>query len=197
MDRAELKELHYITPIANLASIRKLGLLSHRRTAALQHKSVAMQEIQDIRATKIVPGGLPLHDYVNLYVNARNPMLFLRQSEFNDLVVLRVSTAVLDLPKVVVTDQNAARTWVRFAAAPEGLSIVDEAYTFAEYWTHDDPLDEYRHKCMMCAEVLVPHVLPSSFIEGAYAHSQEVEERVTLLTSWPTVTSNRKLFFFR
>jgi hypothetical protein len=154
-----------------------------------------MQEVQDIRARKVVPGGLPLHDYVNLYVNARNPMLYVRSSEHNELAVLRVSTAVLDLPNVVVTDQNAARTWVRFAPAPDGLALVDQTYTFAEYWTHDDPLEEYRHKGMMCAEVLVPHVVPPQHIFGAYVLSREVAERVAEIASWPSVVINRKLFF--
>ncbi len=54
MDRADLKELHYIAPIANLASIAEHGILSYRRTHALKHTSVAMQEVQDIRAKKTV-----------------------------------------------------------------------------------------------------------------------------------------------
>ena len=66
MDRGRLKELHYITPIGNLASIALRGILSHRHARALEHQSVAMQEIQAIRATKNVPGGRALHEYANL-----------------------------------------------------------------------------------------------------------------------------------
>jgi hypothetical protein len=195
MDRGHLKELHYIAPIGNLASVAIHGILSHRRAQPLKHQSVAMQEIQDVRAKKRVPGGRALHEYANLYVNGRNPMLFKRSAEFSDLVVLRVKVDVLDLPDVVVTDQNAASDYVRFAAAPLGLAIVSEEYTFAEYWTHpEDPIEQWRHKSRMCAEVLVPDFVPAKYITGAYAASASVLEKVSAIVSL-TATVNRKLFF--
>jgi len=71
MNRNDLGELHYITPIGNVASIMSKGIFSHKRSKKIQHDSVAMQEIQDRRKKKVIPGGPPLHDYVNLYLNAR------------------------------------------------------------------------------------------------------------------------------
>ena len=44
-----------------------------------QHVSVAMPAVQDRRARKIVPGGRRLHGYANLYICARNPMMFVRR----------------------------------------------------------------------------------------------------------------------
>ncbi len=67
MKRKELDELHYITPIANAPGICKNGILSSRRAGKLPHQSVAMQEVQDLRAKVVVPGGRPLHEYANLY----------------------------------------------------------------------------------------------------------------------------------
>src|SRR2546425_4346574 len=75
----ELLELHYITPMENVPSILAQGILSHRRAGKLRHQSIAMPEVQARRAGRIVPGGRPLHDYVNLYICARNPMLYVRQ----------------------------------------------------------------------------------------------------------------------
>jgi hypothetical protein len=40
--------------------------------------------------------------------------MFKRQAEAPDLCVLRVSTRVLDLAGVVISDQNAASGYVRF-----------------------------------------------------------------------------------
>ena len=57
MERHELTELHYITPIANVPSILELGILSHNRAKRVRHESVAMNEIQDRRARVTVPGG--------------------------------------------------------------------------------------------------------------------------------------------
>ena len=125
MTRDELTELHYITPIVNVASILHHGIVSHNKAKKLDHRSVAMAEIQDLRKGVVVPNGMPLHDYVNLYICARNPMMFKRQAQHAELCVLRVSADVLDLPKAVVTDGNAASTlrgYARFAAAPDGES---------------------------------------------------------------------------
>ena len=71
VDVSDVKELHYITPIENLPSILKYGILSHRRVEKLDHKSVAMADVQARRAAVRIPGGRPLHEYANLYFNAR------------------------------------------------------------------------------------------------------------------------------
>ena len=141
MRREELVELHYIAPIVNVESILRLGLLSHWRAESVPHESVAMQEIQDRRSRVTVPGGRPLHHYVNLYICARNPMLYVRKDVHRRLTVLKVSQQVLDLAGVAVADRNASSDYVRFASAPDGLRLVDRELVFAEYWTHpDDPL---------------------------------------------------------
>jgi hypothetical protein len=97
MERHELAELHYITPISNLHSILEHGVLSHRRAQAFNPTSVAMQEVQDLRAGRRVPGGLPLHEYANLYICARNPMLFKRLFSRNEICVLSLLPTVVDL----------------------------------------------------------------------------------------------------
>jgi len=58
--REDLNELHYITPIDNVPSILKLGILSHAGAAEIEHVSVAMDEIQQRRAQVVVPGGRQL-----------------------------------------------------------------------------------------------------------------------------------------
>lgn len=202
MKREELEEFHYITPIENLPTIFALGILSHNgmKKKNIRHRSVAMQEIQDRRAKVVVPGGKPLHDYVNLYFHARNPMMYLRSAEHASLCVLRVSVNVLDLSGVVVTDKNASSDYVRFAPAPGGLTIVDYGLTFAESWTHpDDPIEEARHKSAKCAEVLVPHRVDQSFILGIYvscleSHASAVALLGKLATP-PQVIINGHLFF--
>ena len=55
-----------------------------------------------------------LHEYANLYLCARNPMLYKRRESHGTLCVLRVSTDVLDLPGVVLTGGNAASDYTAF-----------------------------------------------------------------------------------
>ena len=168
MTPAEIQELYYLTPISNLASIFSRGILSHNRAAKLRNSvSIADPDVQQIRSTKVVPCGRPLWDYANLYINVRNPMMFRRR--FEQVCVVSVDRAVVDLPDVVVTDRNAASGGVRFAASPNGLSIVDKDLTFAMSWKHpEDERREWDHKARMCAEVLVPDLVDLRHILGVY-----------------------------
>jgi hypothetical protein len=135
-----------------------------------------MVEIQERRETTVVPGGKPLHEYANLYFHARNPMLFLRKAQHAELCVLRIDLAVLDLPGVVITSQNAASTYVRFYPSPQGLVHLNYDQVFAERWTHPgDLIAEWQHKSIKCAEVLVPGKVDPHFIIGAYVSNPETQ----------------------
>jgi hypothetical protein len=169
MNREDVKELHYITAIANVSSILKHGILSHTRAAALVHESVAMPEIQARRRNRQIPGARRLHEYANLYFDAHNPMLSKRRDKNNEICVLRISQTVLDRPNVIVTDRNAATDMVRFGNVAEGLARLDHKRLFAQYWTHPDNLyDQDSHKAEKCAEVLVPDRVEQELITGAY-----------------------------
>lgn len=65
-----------------------------------------MEAIQERRRKVQVPGGRPLHEYANLYLCARNPMLFkiVSAQSAERICVLRVGAAVIDLPNVVIAD---------------------------------------------------------------------------------------------
>lgn len=164
----DLKELHYITPIDNMKSIAVNGIVSHQKAEKIPHQSVAMGEIQERRKKVVVPGGRPLHQYVNLYFHARNPMMFKRKDFHAELCIVIVNKGILNLPRVVITDGNASSDYVRFYAAPEGLKFLDHDLIFAKYWHHDNPIEKFRHASIRCSEVLVPDKIPSDFIIGAY-----------------------------
>ncbi|MGB8987370.1 MAG: DUF4433 domain-containing protein [Candidatus Sulfotelmatobacter sp.] len=196
MLRTELAELQFITHIDNLASILEHGILSHNQMAARQHVSVAMQAVQDRRSQKVVPGGRPLHDYANLYICARNPMMFVRRGQHENLCVLSISSTVLDIPGTVITDQNAASNYVRYAAAPAGLAHVDRALTFARNWTHPgDQIAEWRHKAAKCAEVLVPDSVQPGRILAVCVSGEVGRQRASAAQQAKPVQINADLFF--
>jgi len=195
MTRDELNELGFIAPIASVPSIVERGILSHRLASKVPHQSIANESVQSLRATKRVPGGMYLHDYANLYICSRNPMLYVKRDVHETVCVLRVSTDVLDLPNVVITNANAARTFAKFLPAPEGLEIVDRELTFAKYWTHDDPDEQYRRKGLKCAEVLVPNKIHPKFIMGAYVSCQSSRTQLTALAPILNIGVNPWLFF--
>ncbi len=195
MMREELSELHYIVHMDNVQSILRHGILSNRRASKVAHTSVAMQEVQHRRAEVVVPGGRRLHEYVNLYICARNPMLYKRAGQHLELCVLRVSTDVLDLPGVVVTDANASSDYCRFAEAPAGLRIVNRDLTFADDWRDPDLIEYWRKKSAKCAEVLVPDKVDPRFILGAYVSCQQAKDRLNGLGTGIGVDINGHMFF--
>jgi len=191
----DLEELHYITPIANVASIMQKGILCHKLAEKVRHNSVAMPEIQERRAKKRVPGGRPLHDYVNLYVCARNPMLFKRKDQHADLCILRISTNVLDLPGTVVSDRNASSDWAYFSPAPGGVKSINRDLVLAEYWTHPDKIERMRRVSIKCAEILVPDCIEPCYIVGAYVSSQIAKRKFEATRAKMPVTIDSHLFF--
>lgn len=154
-----------------------------------------MSELQDKRAKVIIPGGLRLHDYVNLYICARNPMMHKRKGQHLELCVLRVNPGVIDLPNVVVSDSNAGSDYVRFAPAPDGLRIVDREATFAEWWTDQDRIQFFRKAAKKCAEVLVPNVLPARYVTGAYVSCEQSLAAFDSLSSGIAAVIDGHLFF--
>ncbi|MBK9140202.1 MAG: DUF4433 domain-containing protein [Verrucomicrobia bacterium] len=195
MNREDVPELHYITPIANVASILEYGLLSHNRSKKLQHESLAMPEIQATRTKKVVPRGRPLHDYVNLYFHARNPMLYKRQAEHQTLCVLRISATVLDLPNVAITDGNAASQYTAFRPSPDGLQYLNRQDVYAEWWTDSDPIVQWRKKSAKCAEVLVPDCIAPNNILGAYVSCEQAKAALAKVGFGLPIAIDAHLFF--
>jgi hypothetical protein len=81
-------EFQCIMPIANIASVLQHGIVSNEHAEKVQHVSVALQPVQDRRHGKQVPGGLRIHQYANLYFHARNPMMYKRKEQVDELCVL-------------------------------------------------------------------------------------------------------------
>lgn len=188
-------ELHCIMPIGNVPSVLEHGILSHGRAARLRHHSVAMPPVQDRRDVRSVPQGLKLHQYANLYFHARNPMMFKRKEEASHLCVLRVSTNVLQLDGAVITDCNAASTYVRFLA-PSQWKSLDFEDIYARVWTHpENDAREFQHKSRMCAEVLVPERVEPRFLVGAYVVDAEAADRLRGLGVDLPIEINPVLFF--
>jgi hypothetical protein len=195
MTRAELHELGYIVPVATVPSILQRGILSHRRAEKFQHESIALQDIQDLRAGKKVPNGRALHEYANLYICPRNPMLLKKSDIHEQISVLQVRVDVLDIRNAIVSDSNAASKYARFRPAPAGLEIVDRDRTFAEWWAHDDQIEKWRHSAQKCAEVLIPDAVPASYIDGAYVSCDGSRERLQRLAPNLPITVDPHLFF--
>ncbi len=200
MDRHDLLELHCIAPIANLASIASLGILSHNQAAQVAHLDVSDTEVQDLRKGKLVPDARrskprELHDYANLYICGRNPMMYVRRDRHHELVLLRVSCDVLDLDDAVIADGNAASKYTRFRSAPEGLASIDADITFLGDPRHANQYQRWERTRQQCAEVLLPDCIPPEHITGAYVSCEQSRDECEVLdVTWPLTLDPDKFF---
>ena len=196
MERSDVRELYYITPIENVPSIMKYGILSHILSLKVPHHSIAMSEMQDKRKNKQIPRAGKLHDYANLYFDGHNPMLCKRQSLNDSICVLIIEASVIDLPHVIIADRNAASNYVRFYPVKEGLEAIEKERIFARYWTHPgNQYEEWAHKSDKCAEVLIPNRIEPKYILGAVVANQVALESLKKLESKLPVEIKGDIFF--
>src|ERR1039458_1904374 len=96
MERADLHELGYILPIDTVPSVLERGILSHKHAQKVTHNDIALLDVQDLRAKVVVPNGRALHEYANLYICPRNPMLLKKSDIHEQLCVLRVDIQAIE-----------------------------------------------------------------------------------------------------
>ena len=185
-------------PIANIPFVMKYGILSYNliKKSKISNHTIAMQSVQEKRKNKVVPGGKLLHDYANLYFNAHNPMLSSRRNENQKICVLKISTEVLSLLGVILTDQNAASSYVKFLPSPEGLKTLDLDLIYAKNWKHsDDQIAEWCHSSIKGAEVLVPDCVEPQYIIGAYVCNKIAEKALREAGFSGSIEIKSELFF--
>lgn len=196
LERSDVKELYYICHIANIPSILEHGILSHNLSLKLAHESIAMEEIQDRRRNKNIPGTRKrLHDYANLYFDAHNPMLSKCRRRNNEICILLIDSKVLELENIIVADRNAACDVVRFCSVSVGLRIINKEKLFARYWTHSNLYEQWEHKSVKCAEVLVPDRVKPKHIIGAFAANETALNAFKELECSLTVHIKSDIFF--
>lgn len=166
----DVPELYYIVALSNVPSIVERGLLSHERSRHCEIESIASSAVMRLRGDRrMTPDGRTLHSYANLYICARNPMMFVvtQRRPPESICVLRVAGEVMQLPGALISSGNAARHETRFAPFPRGLGLVDYDRVHAGSWNDPDPALKERHRAHKMAEVLVPDRIPPDSILGA------------------------------
>ncbi|MBI9031218.1 DUF4433 domain-containing protein [bacterium] len=187
----EIQEFHNITPIDNIPSIIKYGLLCHDLACKIDHKDISLEEVQ-ARRDKKVPGGLLLHNYVNLYFHARNPMLFRRLNE--EICILRIDKCVADLDDVVFSDRNAASDYTSFKSR-KFVHQLEFEIIYAKDWRSPNTITYYSNKSQKCAEVLIPYKIDITFIIGAYVKKEKDKQELIDKGFNKEIIVNEEMFF--
>lgn len=185
--------LYNIMPFRNISSVLSLGILSNFSAEKLPHVSVAMNEVQSRRDKVNVPNGMPLHQYANLYFDARNPMMYKRQDE--DICVLKISPRVLDLENVVISDRNASSDYASFHEPTKILDKLDYDMIYAKSWVDANYYLMLKKKSVKCAEVLIPEKILPQYIIGAAVKNQEDKERLEETGFNKKIYIEKELFF--
>lgn len=186
--------LYHMTSIDNLPSILSHGLLSHNQAHrfGLNKTDISDNCVQDIRQHKSV-NGVHLHDYVPLYFNPKNPMLYRRRELQQNIAILAINPIVLIYPGTVFSDGNAACGDTTFYANMEMLSQLDWNTIWARYWN-----DKPDGKRIRCAETLVYPELSLDKILTVFCYSER--SAISIQNIMPSgvnipVQVNRNLYF--
>lgn len=136
-----------------------------------------------------------LHEYVNLYFNARNPMMYKRRKLYQETCVLSVSSDVLSLPGVVVSDMNAARDLCKFMEPRIALEMMDFDIIYTRNWNVPNEFEKYRLQGALCAEVLVPNTVAYRYIRSVYIADQNMEPSLIELGFDKPIICDADMFF--
>lgn len=180
-----IQGLYHITHVDNLENIIEKGLLSHTISHVLKiNKSDISNQLVQARRNHV-------HDKVPLYFNILNPMTYTFSNK-RDLVVLKIDKKVMLLPGVIYTDGNAASTSTKYYPSLNDLDKLNWTCITGKYW--NDYPDGKRIKC---AEVLIPHKIPSNHIMEIYAYDDTRCNHLSVLLSSKSIpiTINKSYYF--
>lgn len=192
--------LYYICSIENLNSIFIHGLLSKNRMQeqGIQFKDISNEDVQMKRNAILIGGKYKLHDYVNLYFDARNPMMYTLHchEKTKGLCVLCIDPIVLEIDSTIVTDGNAASELTYKSDSIHGLDEIDFVRVFQRNWTSKNNIVEYHeNKRIKCSEVLVNNVIPSKLIKKIYVSN--IDDKIIIDKTYLDIPIevNKDLFF--
>ena len=199
MRRPSITGLYYLTHIDNVASIAKMGILSHQRIIdeGIQFTPIYDKEIVSNRQHIKTPEGKSLWNYANVFFQPRNPMLYrvVVEKSNNAIVVIGLLPTILNRPDIFITNGNAAHSKSEIIPIGQGrkklLQIVKA--TDKEWWAQED-----GSKREIMAECLVPNGIQPIFIDAIYVANQPTADKVkTILGGFDLPVIREPKFFFQ
>lgn len=190
--------LYHITHIDNLLSILQSGeILPHNRIN--KYTDISNQRVNERRSKEEPCFGHKIHDYVPLYFNPRNAMLYVVQNNYpEDIILLEVDNKICLRPQTIFSYKNAAADDAEFFYDIQVfLSNVDWSMINSRTWC-----DNYIIKKVMMSECLIYNTLPIHYISNIYCKKQITADKVcsifgnsNYLPHIETIYYNSNLFF--
>ncbi|MCX7759324.1 MAG: DarT ssDNA thymidine ADP-ribosyltransferase family protein [bacterium] len=182
LDRLYYKpNLYYITHINNVKSIIDRGILSNKlvNNEEIPYDAIHNENVIQRRKERKL-NNISLLEYVNLYFNPRNAMLYqlVNQLGIEKLAMLAIKSRILvDVDNVYVTNGNAASSSTKFYSkkehSDEWFKIILEIKNKAliQYWNEDS-------KNMVMAECLVSDRIDKKYITEIYVANINIADKL-------------------
>ncbi len=187
------QELYYITPMDNLCSILQEGIFCHEEPEKRfpNRKRIENKQVYERRRHK------GLSKYANLYINPRNPMLYLLYKGLKrKIVIIGVDASIVQKQPIQIAIGNAASENARIYT-PKQI-ILDKLFKDIrgiDYWdnipkhsiepylrnsTSHKGIDKVSltSKVFIMSEVLIPQRVPKKYLKSVYTPSEEAKKVV-------------------
>ena len=193
LNRYGIKYFYHITHIDNLFKILEKGLLSHNivNKYNLNKCNISNSAIVLRRGNIYDPiFGKPVNDYAPLYINPKNPMLFVNENEQENIVILCFDRKLILKDKVLFTDGNAASNSTEFYKSILKLDRLRWDILKADFWSDFDD----GKRCRM-AEVLVYKRIKPNYIRKIICYNKDTYFRIKNKINFIPIEVNKHYYF--
>ncbi len=178
----KLRNFYYITHIDNLSSVLDKGILSHKRIVEDKIPFTPIYDAEIVARRKNIktPDNRNLWDFVNLYFQPRNAMMyrvvFFSGKNTDDIILIGVKSSILNRPNIYITTGNAVSSDSEIL--PVSQKDVDKIrkQTDKEWWATED-----GSKRILMAECLIPDKIEPEYIQEVYVVNHNALTKVRQL----------------
>lgn len=195
LDSMEFRLFH-IVHINNLASIVEMGLFSHN--SAPSYVDISNPDVNAQRSRKERIHNAPLHDYVPLYFNPRNAMLFAAQKNFpSKIVILEVNQRACLSNYVIFSERNAVAERAKFVYCLSQLQNFNWKEISEREW-HVGGISYPDTKQLMMSECLIRGHVDSQNLSAIHVADTNMKLMIQSLLKemhCPEIKCSPSLFF--
>ncbi len=175
LDRSNFRLFH-MTHMSNLKSIMNFGLSSHN--SAPEYLDISNPTVNSRRERVDPVHKKSLHDYVPMYFNPRNAMLYEKQREHPDkIVIIEVDRRVCLSNYTIYSEGNAAANRSRIVYCLSDVTNFDWSNINSDRWTIDGVVNVDTKQLMM-SECLVLNSVDSEYLISIHVKNSDMMDSV-------------------
>lgn len=168
--------LYHMTHITNLQSILADGLYSNK--SAPSYVDISNKEVNSRRGRRDPIHNASIHEYVPMYFNPRNAMLYEKEREHGeDIVILEIEQVAMLSAYTIFSEKNAASATCRFSYSLEDLAKFDWMRINRKSWL-EDGISNIDVKQFMMSECLVYGYINKLSIKSIHTSTAETHDKV-------------------